>query len=118
MTHHDPECIFCKIVRGDLPGNIVYHDEQVTAFHDINPIAPVHVLIVPNKHIPSVDGVEPADEPLVGHMFTVARQVAQTLGLSRGYRLIVNTGDHAGQVVFHLHMHLLGGRALGPMLAR
>ncbi len=119
MTHHDPECIFCQIITGKLPGKIEYHDEQVTAFHDINPIAPVHVLIVPNEHIPSVNAVGPEHEAMLGHMFTVARALAEKLGLAeRGYRLIVNTGEHAGQVIFHLHMHLLGGRSLGPMLAR
>ena len=119
MTQRDPDCIFCKIIHHELPGKIAYQDEQVTAFHDIHPIAPVHVLIVPNKHIPSVNAVEPDDEVMLGHMFTVARELAAKFGLAeRGYRLIVNTGDHAGQVVFHVHMHLLGGRHLGPMLAR
>ncbi|NPA30656.1 MAG: histidine triad nucleotide-binding protein [Chloroflexi bacterium] len=119
MPARDPECIFCKIIAGELASQIEYQDDQVTAFHDINPIAPVHLLIVPNKHIPSVNAVEPADEAMLGHMFTVARELAAKFGLAeRGYRLIVNTGDHAGQVIFHLHMHLVGGRALGPMLAR
>ncbi len=119
MPSRDPECIFCKIIAGELPSKMEYQDDRVTAFHDIHPIAPVHILIVPNEHIPSVNAVEPEHEAMLGHMFTVARELAAKLGLAeRGYRLIVNTGDHAGQVVFHLHMHLVGGRALGPMLAR
>jgi len=119
MTQRDPDCIFCKIIHHEIPSQIEYQDEQVTAFHDINPIAPVHLLIVPNRHIPSVNAVEPDDEAMLGHMFTVARELAAKFGLSeRGYRLLVNTGNHAGQVVFHLHMHLLGGKPLGPMLAR
>ncbi len=119
MTVRDPECIFCKIVQRELPSRMEYQDERVSAFHDINPIAPVHILIVPNKHIPSVNAITEEDEALLGHMFTVARTLAAQLGLAeQGYRLIVNTGEHAGQVVFHLHMHLLGGRSLGPMLAR
>ncbi len=117
--HRDPDCIFCKIIAGEIPSKQVYQDEQVTAFYDINPVAPVHVLIVPNKHIPSVNHVQPEDEAMLGHMFGVARQVAEQLGVAeRGYRLILNTGEHAGQVVFHVHMHLLGGRPLGRMVCR
>ncbi|NPA06114.1 MAG: histidine triad nucleotide-binding protein [Chloroflexi bacterium] len=117
--HRDPDCIFCKIIAGEIPSKQVYQDELVTAFYDINPVAPVHVLIVPNKHIPSVNHVQPEDETMLGHMFSVARQVAEQLGVAeRGYRLILNTGEHAGQVVFHVHMHLLGGRPLGRMVCR
>ncbi|NPA27343.1 MAG: histidine triad nucleotide-binding protein [Chloroflexi bacterium] len=115
----DPECIFCKIVAGELPSKKVYQDDKVTAFHDIHPIAPVHILIVPNQHIASVNQVEPEDADVLGHMFWVARQVAEQMGVAeRGYRLIVNTGEHAGQVIFHIHMHLLGGRPLGRMLCQ
>ncbi|HHS96550.1 MAG TPA: histidine triad nucleotide-binding protein [Chloroflexi bacterium] len=104
------ECIFCRIVRGEAPARIVYQDEAVTAFHDLNPQAPVHVLIVPNRHISGVAQVEPEDEPMLGRLFTVARRVAEEMGVDRGYRLVVNNGRPAGQSVFHLHLHLLGGR--------
>ena len=108
------DCIFCKIVAGEIPAKAVYRDEQVTAFHDINPVAPVHVLIVPNEHIPSADAAEPQHEALLGHMFVVARRVAEELGVAeRGFRLVVNNGSEAGQEVPHLHMHLLGGRRMG-----
>jgi len=107
------DCIFCKIIAGEIPSKKVYQDERVTAFHDINPVAPVHILIVPNEHIASVNEVEPGQEALLGHLFVVARQIAEAQGIAEnGYRLIVNTGPHAGQVVFHLHMHLLGGHKM------
>ncbi|MFN8412841.1 MAG: histidine triad nucleotide-binding protein [Anaerolineales bacterium] len=107
------DCIFCKIISGDIPSNTVYRDEQVTAFRDINPVAPTHILIVPNKHIDSVNMMIMDDEPLIGHMFFVAKELAAKEGISEGgYRLIVNTGPEAGQTVFHIHLHLLGG---GPM---
>jgi histidine triad (HIT) family protein len=106
-------CIFCKIVSGSAPAQVLFRDEQATAFRDIHPVAPSHVLIVPNKHITSVNEVAPEDEPLLGHLFTVARQIAAQEGISAGgYRLIVNTGRDAGQVVFHLHVHLIGGQRL------
>ena len=111
--------IFGKIVAKEIPADIVYQDEQVTAFKDINPVAPIHILIVPNKEIPTVDDVTPEDEAVLGHLFVVARQIARDLGIAEnGYRLIVNCRSDGGQEVFHLHMHLLGGKKLGPMLAR
>lgn len=111
--------IFSKIIRKEIPAEIVYQDDRVTAFKDINPQAPVHILIVPNKEIPTVDDVAPEDEQVLGHLFIVARQVARDLGISEGgYRLIVNCRENGGQEVFHLHMHLLGGKKLGPMLAK
>lgn len=107
------DCIFCKIISGEIPSTNVYKDEQVTAFRDINPAAPTHVLIVPNKHIDSVNMMMVDDEPLIGHLFFVAKQLAAQEDISEGgYRLIVNTGAEAGQTVFHIHLHLLGG---GPM---
>ncbi len=110
------DCIFCKIVAGEIPSKQVYRDDLVTAFHDINPVAPVHVLIVPNEHILSVAAVKPEHEPLLGHMFTVARQIAEELGVAEsGFRLVVNTGSDGGQDVYHLHMHLLGGKRLGRL---
>jgi histidine triad (HIT) family protein len=97
----------------------VYRDELVTAFRDINPQAPTHVLIIPNEAVATVADVGPGDEAALGRMFTVARKIAEEEGIAGdGFRLIVNTRDHAGQEVYHLHMHLLGGRPLGPMLAR
>lgn len=111
--------IFSKIIAHEIPSEIVFQDDRVTAFKDINPIAPVHILIVPNKEIPTVDDVTEADEAVLGHLFVVARQIARDMGIAeRGYRLLVNCREEGGQEVFHLHMHLLGGRKLGPMLAK
>ena len=112
------DTVFSKIVRGDMDADIVYQDELVTAFRDIHPQAPTHVLIVPNETIPTVDHVRAEHEPVLGRMFTAARTVAEQEGLEEGYRLIVNCNDHGGQEVYHLHMHLMGGRPLGPMLSR
>ena len=112
------DTIFSKIVRGETDADIVYQDELVTAFRDIHPQAPTHVLIVPNDVIPTVDHAREEHEPVLGRMFTAARKVAEQEGLDEGYRLIVNCKDHGGQEVFHLHMHLMGGRPLGPMLSR
>lgn len=113
------ETIFSKIIRREVPSDIVYQDEQVTAFRDINPQAPVHILIVPNKLIPTANDVTEEDEPLLGHMFVVAKKIAAQEGIAEsGYRLLVNCNRDAGQEIYHLHIHLLGGRRLGPMLAR
>ena len=107
------DCIFCKIITGDIPSTHVFRDEQVTAFRDLKPAAPTHILIVPNKHIDSVNTLAIDDEPLIGHLFTVAKQIAAQEGIAEGgYRLIVNTNAHAGQTVFHIHLHLLGGAPL------
>ena len=107
------DCVFCRIIAGEAPGEIVYTDELATAFRDIHPVAPVHILIVPNKHIASVNDLTPDDEPLVGHLFSVARQLAREQGIDgSGYRLIVNTGPNSGQAVFHLHLHLIGGQRM------
>lgn len=111
--------IFAKIVRGEIPSDIVYQDDLVTAFRDIHPQAPVHVLIVPNKVIPTVNDLTKADEQVAGRMLLAAKKVAEQEGIAGdGYRLIINCNEHGGQDVFHLHMHLVGGRRLGPMLAR
>ncbi|QOQ69628.1 purine nucleoside phosphoramidase [Photobacterium damselae] len=111
------ETIFSKIIRREIPADIVYQDELVTAFRDINPRAPSHVLIIPNKLIPTVNQVQVEDEIMMGRMFTVARKIAEQEGIAEdGYRLIVNCNPHGGQEVYHIHMHLLGGRPLGPML--
>jgi histidine triad (HIT) family protein len=107
------DCIFCKIIKGEAPATILYQDEQIIAFRDIHPVAPTHLLIVPVKHIVSVNDVLPEDEPVMGRLFTVAKQLAAQEGITEsGYRLIVNTGAHGGQVVFHLHMHLMGGQRM------
>ncbi|HNB41235.1 MAG TPA: histidine triad nucleotide-binding protein [Anaerolineales bacterium] len=107
------DCIFCKIIKGEIPSTNVYKDEFVTAFRDINPAAPTHILIVPNKHIDSVNMLIPDDEPLIGKMFSIAKQLANKEGIAEsGYRLLVNTGEEAGQTVFHIHLHLLGGRTM------
>jgi histidine triad (HIT) family protein len=106
-------CIFCKIIKREMPGSIVYQDEAITAFRDIHPVAPTHLLLVPNKHIASLNEVESEDEPVLGRLFTLARKLAEQEGISeKGYRLIVNTGPHGGQVVFHMHMHLMGGQRM------
>lgn len=113
------ETIFSKIIRKEVPSDIVYEDDVSTAFRDINPQAPTHILIVPNKIIPTVNDVTEEDEKLLGHLFTVAAKIAAQEGLAQdGYRLIVNCNRHGGQEVFHLHLHLLGGRPMGPMVAR
>ncbi len=107
------ECIFCKIVAGESPSQKVYSDDLVTAFRDIHPVAPTHILIIPNKHIPSMNDVTPEDIPLLGHMLALAPQIASEEGIrGSGYRLIINTGPHGGQVVYHLHLHLIGGQRM------
>ncbi len=111
------ETIFSKIIRREIPAEIVYQDELVTAFRDINPRAPQHFLIIPNKLIPTINDVEAEDEAAMGRMFTVAKQIAKEQGIAEeGYRLIMNCNLHGGQEVYHIHMHLVGGKPLGPML--
>lgn len=106
-------CVFCKIVSQEVKAEIVYRDEQATAFRDIHPVAPTHILIVPNRHIESVGALDASDEQLIGHLFTVARKLAEDEGISKGgYRLITNTGANGGQSVFHLHVHLIGGQRM------
>lgn len=108
--------IFEKIIKGEIPSEIVYRDDTVTAFKDISPKAENHILIVPNKPIPTVSDVEPEDEAVMGHLFTVARKIATELGVDKsGYRLIVNCGPDGGQEVYHIHMHLLAGGKLGGL---
>jgi histidine triad (HIT) family protein len=106
-------CLFCSIVRNEIKSNIVFSDDQVIAFRDIHPVAPTHILIVPRRHIPSVNEIRPDDAPLIGHMFTVASQLARQENIHEGgYRIIVNTGPDGGQTVFHLHLHLIGGEPM------
>ncbi len=106
-----PTCIFCKIAAGEVPATVLYRDELVTAFRDIHPVAPTHILIIPNHHIDSVNELAETDGPLLGHMFVTAKNLAAQEGIHEGgYRLIINTGAHGGQTVFHLHLHLIGGQ--------
>lgn len=106
------DTIFGKIVRKEIPCNFIYEDEQCVAFHDINAQAPVHFLVIPRKPIPQLSKAEDEDEALLGHLLIVARKVAKQQGLDDGYRLVVNDGKHGAQSVFHLHLHVLGGRQL------
>jgi histidine triad (HIT) family protein len=111
--------IFSKIIAKEIPANIVYEDDLVLAFKDIQPQAPVHILIIPKKEIATVNDVTESDELTLGRLFTVAAKLAKEQGIdASGYRLMVNVNKDGGQEVFHLHMHLLGGRSLGPMLAK
>lgn len=111
------ETVFSKIIRGDIPADIVFQDDRVTAFRDVNPQTPTHILIVPNKAIPTAADIEEEHEADVGHMMVVAAKLAQQEGIAEdGFRLIINSGRHGRQEVFHLHMHLMGGRDLGRML--
>ena len=105
-------CLFCKIVKGDIPSTKVYEDETVLAFRDIAPMAPTHILVIPKEHIPSVDGVNPENSGVVAHIFEVIPQIAAKEGLTNGYRVVSNCGSDAGQTVPHLHFHILGGREL------
>jgi histidine triad (HIT) family protein len=105
------ECLFCRIVNGESPADIVYEDDAVVAFRDIYPKAPVHLLIVTRRHIPSLSDLEPDDAPLVGRCLLAARRLGESTGFaSRGYRVSVNCGPEGGQVVYHLHFHFLAGR--------
>jgi histidine triad (HIT) family protein len=113
MTNTDPECLFCKIVGGQIPATMVSRDERVTVFRDINPQAPTHVLIVPNEHMADTEALEVEHDALVGELVRTARSVARHEGLSaRGYRLVINTGADAQNSVAHLHIHVLGGRPM------
>ncbi len=111
------ECIFCQIIAGKIPGEILYQDEEVVAFRDINPQAPAHLLVIPKKHIVSLADLSEDDSPLVGHMVSIANKLARKEGIAEsGYRLVINSGKQGGQLVPHLHLHLLGGRQLSGRL--
>ena len=105
-------CLFCKIVKGDIPSTKVYEDEQVLAFRDIAPMAPTHILVIPKAHIASVNGITEENADVVAHIFTVIPKIAEAEGLVNGYRVVSNCGPDAGQTVHHLHFHILGGRQL------
>lgn len=107
------DCIFCKIVAGEIPADIVFENDHVVAFRDLNPQAPLHCLVIPKKHIATINDLEPEDNALVGELFLAAKQIAADNGLDeRGYRTVMNCNAEAGQTVFHIHLHLLGGRAM------
>ena len=110
-------CLFCKIVAGTIPSTKVYEDESILAFRDINPQAPVHVLVIPKAHIQDTDGVTTENSNLVAHIFEVIPQIAKAEGLTNGYRVISNCGPDSGQMVPHLHFHILGGKALSAEMA-
>jgi histidine triad (HIT) family protein len=105
-------CLFCKIVDGSIPSVSVYQDELCYAFADIHPQAPVHVLVAPREHVVSLADVDENDRPLLGHLLWAAAQIAETKGLAKGYRVVINSGEDGGQTVDHVHLHLLGGRSL------
>jgi len=108
------DCLFCRIIAGEKPGQVVYQDDRAVAFRDVNPQAPVHILVVPRQHIASLAQAEQQDEGLLGHLLLVGAEVARQEGIiERGYRTVVNTGALAGQTVFHIHVHILGGRGMG-----
>jgi len=103
-------CIFCKIANKEMPAEVVYEDGKVIAFKDISPVAPAHLLVIPKKHIPTINHLESGDEELIGQLFLIARKIAKEQGVSEtGYRLVINVGKDAGQTVDHLHLHLIGG---------
>jgi len=107
------DCIFCKIIKGEIPSEKVYENENVIAFKDINPAAPVHILIIPRKHISSINDIEEMDSNIIGEIFLAAKEIARQLGIAEdGYRVVSNCGEKAGQTVMHLHYHLIGGRSL------
>ena len=109
----DPNCIFCRIITGDASASIVHQDDEVIAFHDIHPAAPIHILIVPLVHIPSINQVSEENNQIIARMFKVAKQLAAKNGIDgSGFRLIINSGPDANQTIFHLHLHLLGGRPM------
>ena len=111
------DCIFCKIIKGEIPSNKVYEDEEILAFHDINPATPIHILVVPKKHIESLAHLEKEDEALVGNIYGVINKIAEEQGFKdEGFRVIVNCGENGGQEVMHLHFHILAGKKLGEKI--
>jgi histidine triad (HIT) family protein len=108
-VHTDPNCVFCKIAAGQIPSKKAYEDEQLLAFHDIHPWAPVHVLIIPKQHIATLADVGPEHQELMGRILTLAPRLMREQGVTNGFRTIINTGQDGGQEVYHLHMHVIGG---------
>ena len=111
------DCLFCKIIKGDIPSTKVYEDELVFAFRDIAPQAPTHILVIPKAHIPSMDGIDAENSVVVAHIFSVIPKIAAAENLTGGYRVVSNCGADAGQTVFHLHFHILGGKPLALEMA-
>ena len=108
----DPDCLFCRIVADEIPADRVFEDDAVIAFRDIAPRAPTHVLVIPRRHVPDAHALAEADDALLGQLFAAVRHVADDAGLERGYRVVTNVGPESGQTVFHLHLHVLGGRPM------
>ncbi len=106
-------CVFCRVAAGEQPAEVLFADEEVVAFHDIAPKAPVHVLVIPRRHVTSLATATPVDEALLGRLFLAAAEAARRCGIAGGFRVVVNSGPAAGQSVFHIHLHVLGGRRLG-----
>ncbi|MEA2488324.1 MAG: histidine triad family protein [Acidobacteriota bacterium] len=114
MTTDAAACLFCRIANGQIPAKKIHEDDDVVAFHDVNPQAPTHVLVIPRRHIPTLDDLTPADAATIGTTIVRATEIARSLGLQQdGYRVVINNGEAAGQTVFHIHVHVLGGRAFG-----
>ena len=111
-TDHDPDCLFCRIVAGEIPARTLYEDDQVLAFHDIGPQAPVHFLVIPKRHIPRLDQLTEDDRSLAGHILYTAQRLAMQEGCAEGFRVVMNCNDLGGQTVHHIHMHVLGQRQL------
>ena len=112
------DCLFCKIVRGEIPSKKVYEDDELFAFHDIHPVAPVHFMLIPKLHLPSLLEAEDSHAALLGRMLTLAPKLAKEQGLDNGFRTVINTGTGGGQEVFHLHIHIIGGGRIPPMVRR
>ena len=112
MTDREPDCLFCKIVEGEIPSHRVHAEDDVIAFDDIAPRAPLHVLVIPRRHIADAHALRDTDGDLLAKLFSVARKVAEDAGLEHGYRVVTNVGPDSGQTVFHLHFHVLGGRPM------
>ncbi|MBD7975879.1 histidine triad nucleotide-binding protein [Serpens gallinarum] len=106
------ECLFCKIITGEIPARILYEDDQVVAFHDVNPQAPVHFLVIPKRHIATLDDLADNDTTLAGHILLTAQRLAAQQGCSQGFRVVMNCNEHGGQTVSHIHMHVLGQRQM------
>lgn len=112
------DCVFCKIIKGEIPSAKVYEDDEILAFKDINPVTPIHILVIPKKHIESLNEIEQEDQMLIGKIFTVIKKIAKEQGIAEyGYRVIANCGEDGGQEVKHLHFHILGGKKLGTKIA-
>jgi histidine triad (HIT) family protein len=111
-SNRDADCLFCRIIAGEIPSDRVFEDDEVIAFRDIAPRAPTHVLVVPRRHVPDAHALTDADDALLGRLFAAIRTIADAAGLERGYRVVTNVGPESGQTVFHLHLHLLGGRPM------